>query len=432
MAAGTVTLETRLDELDLTRWIRSGDTVMWSQGTSEPVALLGALVEQRHKLGRIRAFMGSSYCDAIRPEHADAIDFIGIGAVGRTRAFLEAGALGIIPCHLTELARLIDSGRLRIDVVFLQVAENDAGELSYGAINSYLTNAVAQARVVIAEINDRAPWTHSVQPLRREQVHVVVRSSRPLESLPSRPPNPHQARIAQLAAGLIEDGDVLQVGIGSLPDALLAALHDRRDLGIHSGIVSDGVVDLIERGVVTNARKPIDKGVTVAGGIFGTQRLYDYAHLNPALRVDPVDYTHGHDVLQHFEAFVTVNAAIEVDLTGQVNGEVADGHYLGTIGGLTDFSRAAASAARGRSIVVLPSRTGSARVPRIVARLADGVVTGARADADIVVTENGVARLRGCTIEERVQRMIAIAHPDDREALERAAAALPGRLRPRA
>jgi len=383
------------------------------------------LVEQRKELGGIRVFLGSSYCEAIQPDHADWIRFIGIGAVGRTKKFYDAGALEIIPCHLTDIPRLMQDGRLQIDVVLLQASENSAGELSYGLVSSYLTTAVEGARAVVAEINDHTPWTCSTTPLKRDQVHYTVRTSRPLQELPVRPPTPSDVRIAERVAGLIEDGDILQIGIGTLPDAILTSLSDRKNLGIHSGIISDGVADLIQSGVVTNATKTVDRGITVTGGLFGSRKLYELAHCNPSIRVDPVVYTHSTSILGSFDAFVTINAAIEVDLTGQVNGEVANGAYLGIVGGQTDFSRAAAQCSRGRSIVVVPSRTGRG-VNRIVDRLSQGVVSAARADADIIVSEYGIAHLRGCSISERARRMIAIAHPDDRAALEAAARNIPG------
>ena len=250
--------------------------------------------------------------------------------------------------------------------------------------------------------------------------------SRPLVHLPVREADAADREIARRVASLVENGVVLQLGIGLLPDAVLAILRGHSNLGIHSGVIGDGVVDLVERGVITNATKPVDTGITVNGGLFGSERLYRYAHQNPQLRVDPVTYTHSPEVLRHFDSFVTINSAVEVDLTGQVNGEVSAAGYLCTVGGQTDFARAALLSPRGRSIIALPSQTGSRMIARIVSRLAGGVVSAARADTDIVVTENGFAHLRGQPLRERVQRMIAIAHPDDQEALEREAARIPG------
>jgi acetyl-CoA hydrolase len=420
----TAPLEIDPRNLDLARFIRPGDTVIWSQGTGEPEAVVGAFVAQRHAFARTRVFLGSSYSDVIRPEHADAMDFIGIGAVGRTKAFLDAGVLDVIPCHLSELGRLMASGRLRIDVVIVHGSRNARGELSYGANCSYLPAAVRHARVVIAEINEQAPWTHSSERL--ERVDAIVPVSRPLVQLPAREADGTDREVARRAAELVEDGDILQIGIGLLPDAVLAALRDRRDLGIHSGVIGDGVVDLVERGVVTNATKGIDRGITVTGGLFGSERLYRFAHGNAMVRVEPVTYTHAPEILGRFDSFVTINSAVEVDLTGQVNGEVSAAGYLGTVGGQTDFARAAMQSPRGRSIIALPSRTGSRKIARIVPRLTGGIVSAARADTDIVVTEHGVAHLRGQPLRERVRRMISIAHPDDREMLEREASAIPG------
>ena len=417
-------LEIDSQNIDLSQFIRAGDTVIWSQGTGEPETVVAAFVAQRHAYARTRVFLGSSYSDVIRPEHADAIDFIGIGAVGRTKAFLDAGLLDVIPCHFSEIARLVSSGRLCIDVAIVHASRDEKGFLSYGANCSYMPSVVAKARTVIAEVNDQAPWTNSRERL--ERVDAVVPVSRPLVHLPVREADAADREIARRVAELVENGDVLQLGIGLLPDAVLEMLRGHSNLGIHSGVIGDGVVDLVERGVITNATKPVDTGITVTGGLFGSERLYRYAHQNPQLRVDPVTYTHSPEVLRHFDSFVTINSAVEVDLTGQVNGEVSAAGYLGTVGGQTDFARAALLSPRGRSIIALPSQTGSRKIARIVSRLAGGVVSAARADTDIVVTENGVAQLRGQPLRERVQRMIAIAHPDDQEALEREAARIPG------
>ena len=203
---------------------------------------------------------------------------------------------------------------------------------------------------------------------------------------------------------------------------MLARLRDRRDLGIHSGLMSDSLLDLIEAGAVTNARKEIDRGVTVAGALFGTDRLYRWADRNPALRMRSVAYTHAAHVLGAFGALYAVNSAIEVDLTGQINAETIGGEHVGLIGGQGAFTRAASTSATGRSIIALGSVARGGEVSRIVARLPDGVVTTPRADADLFVTEHGVADLRGVPIAERRARMIAIADPRHRDDLSRSSA----------
>jgi acetyl-CoA hydrolase len=215
----------------------------------------------------------------------------------------------------------------------------------------------------------------------------------------------------------------MQFGVGGTPDAVLAALGDKHDLGVHSGLISDAVVDLFEAGVVTNARKPIDTGLTVTGTIVGSDALYRWAHRNPSLLMQPVSYTHNPRVLSSFDNFFAINAAIEVDLGGQINAETIDGTYIGAVGGQGAFARAGAAARHGRSIIAVPSTAAGGTISRIVARLGDAVTTTPRADADLVVTEHGVADLRGATLSERAERLIAVADPAHRDALRRGVAA---------
>lgn len=407
------------DAINLADFVRRGDTVIWSQGPSEPLSLTEPLVRQRAEIGRFRAFLGSSYSRTFEPGQADVIEFFGLGAVGRTRKILEAGALDVLPCHLSQFAALMRDGELKIDVVLLQLRENQSGAYSYGSVCSYLPDAVRNARVVIAEVNDQAPYTISSQKPDPARINFVVRVSRPLLDVPSRAWTNEDLTIAKHVAPLIENGAVLQIGIGTLPDAILSELRNHRDLGIHSGVIGDGVIELINSGVVTNASKAIDSGISVTGSLFGTKALVDFAHNNTSIRVDPVSYTHDIRVLAKFKRFATINSAIEVDLLGQINSEVANRKYIGTIGGQTDFVRGTQISERGRSIVALSARASASGPSRIVSKLSSGIVTGARADADFVVTEFGIAELKGRTVKERARRLIAVAHPDDRDDLAR-------------
>lgn len=413
--------EVNLQDLDFTRIVRQGDVVLWTQGAGEPLPLIERLLEQRHAIGRFSVlFGGAGYADVVRPEHADVISLITSGGVGSHRALCEAGVADILPCHLSDLPRLIATGVLRVDVVLAQLSEDGRGRLSLGPANGYVEAAMASARVVVAEINDQAPWTHSRRPHVTRCPDLVVRSSRPLVEVRGRPPSGVAMAIADRVADLVVDGATLQIGIGAVPNAIAGLLSGKRDLGLHSGVIGDAVVDLITSGAVTNAAKPIDRGVSVTGALVGTRRLFDFAHDNARLHVEPVSYTHDPNVLLQLPRFTAINSALEVDLTGQVAAEVAGGSYVGTVGGQGDFVRGALHSEGGRSIIALPSRTGSGR-PRIVARIPSGVVTTPRADADVIVTEYGFAELRGRPIGERVRRMIAIAHPDDRDSLGRQA-----------
>jgi acetyl-CoA hydrolase len=254
----------------------------------------------------------------------------------------------------------------------------------------------------------------------RGSLDIVTEVSRPLIEVPASPPSDLDQAIAQNVAAFVDDGVTLHLGIGAVPAAVARALRERRDLGLHTAVLGDDVMDLVEAGVITNALKPIDTGLSVAGALLGSHRLHDFAHRNAALLVEPVDYTHNPRVLSRLSGLVAIQSAVEVDLTGQVGSEIAGSRYVGTVGGQVDFARGALTAEGGRSIMALSSRT-TRGAGKIVTRLGSGVVTTGRADADVVVTEHGVAELRGQPIAERVARMIAIAHPDDREELEQSA-----------
>jgi len=409
--------ELELDALDFGAIVRPGDSVMWGQANAEPVPLTQALMAQRHAIGNFNAFLGVTYSDTLKAEHADCIHFSAYCGSGGNRALAKAGKLDILPCHYSHLGELIASGRLKVDVLLLQLAPpNERGEYSLSIAHEYLIPALATARVVIAEVNDRAPWTCGERPLIEADLDYIVRTARaPLELYYPQPGAAEQA-IARNVAALIEDGATLQFGLGALPETILAQLADRRDLGVHSGAIGDQVALLMQAGVINNARKSMDRGLTIAGIMFGSKRLHDFAHRNPQIQFRSSSYTHGPGALAQIERFTALNSAVEVDLSGQINAEVAAGVYVGAVGGAVDFLRAAHYSKRGLPIVALPSTAG--RHSRIVAKLA-GPVSTPRSDAGIIVTEYGVADLRGAGLAERARRLLAIAHPNHRERLER-------------
>lgn len=409
--------EVPLDRLDFTEIVRPGDTVLWTQGVGETLPLIERLLAQRHEIGGFTVlYGGAGYADVVRPEHADAVAFLTPGGVGSNRRLCAAGVADIVPAHLSEFPRLIAAGVLRVDVVIALLAEDGPGRYSFGPAGGFVGVAARHARTVVAEVNAQAPWTYSRHLVDASRVDVVVRTSRPLVEVAAREPSAADLAIAEHVVDLVPDGATVQIGIGGVPDAVARLLTGRRDLGLHSGVIGDAIVDLVASGAVTGAAKPIDRGVCVTGGLIGTRRLFDFAHRNERVRVEPVTYTHDPDVLRRLPRFTAINSALEVDLTGQVAAEVAGSAYVGTVGGQVDFARGALAAENGRSIIALPSRTASGRA-RIVSRITSGVITTGRADADTVVTEHGVAELRGRSIAQRVRNMIAIAHPEDRDRL---------------
>jgi acyl-CoA hydrolase len=406
--------------LELANYIRPGDGVLWGQIAAEPQTLTEALVAQRAAIGPLEIFLGGGFSKTLLPEHGDYLKFVGMGPAGTHRRLAAAGLFDVKPFHISQIEGFIQSGAIRCDVVLLQVSPpNERGEYSYGITGDYLPVAVKKARVVIAEINQQIPWTYCTTPLVADDIDFAIETDRPPVQVPSSPPSDLDRSIAAFASKFIPDRATLQVGIGGVPDVLLSLLRDRRGLGVHSGIIGESVAELMRDGVVTNEHKGIDSGKTVTGTILGTSDLYRFFHKNPALLLAPISHTHSARTLLQLANFVSVNSALEVDLTGQVNSEALGDAYIGAVGGQVDFVRAAALNG-GRSLFVLPSTAQGGASTRIVPRLS-GPVTTARSDVDVIITEHGAAELRGRSISERARAMIAIADPAHREALEREA-----------
>jgi acetyl-CoA hydrolase len=404
---------------DLARYIRPGDTVMWGQSLAEPVSLIRTLIAQRERLRRIRIFLGIGCSPLLTPAHADAFDLLAYCGTGANRALVESGALDILPAPYSQLPRLIQRGPLRVDVVMLQVSAPDSlGRYSLGMAREYLVDALNTARTIIAEVHPDVPWTYGGPYLHEGDIDLLVHSTEPMPDGESAPAGPVETAIGRHVAAFVDDGATLQAGIGSIPDAVLAQLRGRRELGVHSGSIGNGFAELHEAGVLTNSCKSIDTGVSIGGVLIGGEKLRRFAHRNPALEMRGTDYTHNPRVLGSIERFVAINSAIEVDLTGQVNAEIAGGRYVGAVGGIADFLRAAQASRGGVPVIALPSTAGARS--RIVPTLS-GPVTVPRSDACVIVTEHGAADLRGLTLSQRIPRMIAIADPAHREHLERAA-----------
>jgi acetyl-CoA hydrolase len=403
---------------DFSSLIRPGATVLWGQANAEPVALTGALIAQRHRFQRLRVMLGIASGDTCLAEHADAVDFFAYCGAGSNRALADAGVLDILPIHYSEMAQMLRSGELRIDVLMLQLSPPDAhGQHSLSLANEYLLAALEHATVVIAEINLQAPWTHGERTLSLQDLDAVMYTDRSPLTTASPAIRAIDTQIAWHIAALVEDGSTLQTGIGAIPDAVLGALIDHRNLGVHSGSIGDSVMRLMQSGAINNSRKNRDIGVSIGGILMGSQSLHQFAHRNAAIQLRSTAYTHDAQVLASLDRLVAINSAVEVDLTGQINSEAASGSYLGAVGGALDFIRGAQKSRGGLPIIALPSTAGAKS--RIVPRL-NGPVTIPRSDAGLIVTEHGVADLRGLTIKQRVRKMLDIASPQHQAELEQA------------
>jgi acyl-CoA hydrolase len=402
--------------IDLSEYLTAGAGVWWGQAAAEPRPLVSALMEQTDRIGPLRVFTGLSWNDQLAVSMPDALSMVSYGGLGELRQLSKSGRLDVVPCHYSALPRMFAERRLPCDVGLVQVAPPDAdGMCSLGVGVDYVADAIPHTPVLIAEINAQMPTTMGTAPIPVDRFTATIATDRALPEDTLRPPSEADRAIAAHIAELIDDGDTIQLGVGSLGSAIIDALASHQDLGVHTGMITDGLLGLIDRGVVTGRRKEIDTGLAVVGTALGSAELYKRAGDLP-VRFLPTSYTHAPQVLSQLGSLVSVNFAVEVDLTGQVGAEVSRGVYIGAVGGQVDFARAAALTGK-RSIIAL--RATSRGASTIKPALEGGVVTTARSDVDTVVTEYGVAHLRGCSLSERARRLRAIAAPEFRHLLNR-------------
>lgn len=404
------------DDLDLAAMLRPGDRVVVGQATAEPLTLTRRLASARGLPEGCTVFLGSVYSDTWAGG-PNGLAFEGYGAIGQAAKLAAADRLDILPWHYSQLARAYGDGSLRVDCVMLQLAPTPDGGFNLGIASDYVVEAARNARVVIAEINRDAPLCRGGEWPSDIRIDMTVEAQHPPLELVAGEPGETELAIAANVASLVPDKAVLQLGVGAIPQAVVAKLSGHRDLGIHSGALFDGVVDLVESGAVTNAAKERDAGVSIGGVLIGTRRLYAYANDNAAFRLCPPSYTHAVEIMASLSRFCAINSAIEVDLTGQVNAETVGSRYVGAVGGQLDFVRGANASPGGRAIIALPATARGGTVSRIVPEVT--TVTCPRSDVDAIVTEWGVAELRGCTLPQRAERITAIAAPQFREDLAR-------------
>ncbi|MBN8233314.1 GNAT family N-acetyltransferase [Corallococcus macrosporus] len=417
-----------------------GRRILIGSGAAEPVALVRALVERGAFLAdnEVVHLLTLGPAPYVEPAQAGRFRHVAFFIGPNVRQAVQEGRADFMPVFLSEIPELIRSRRIRIDVALIQVSPPDVhGYVSLGVSVDIVRAAVDAASLVIAEVNPDMPRTHGDSFLDVRRIHHLVPVARPLLEVHPEPPDAVSRGIGEHVARLIPDGATLQSGIGRIPDAVLAALVNHHDLGLHTEMLSDGVMDLVEAGVITGRRKTWLPGKLVTSFIMGSQRLYAWAHDHPAIEMRPSDDTNAPAVVARNARMVAINAALAVDLTGQVAADTLGGCFYSGIGGQVDFIRGANQSAGGRAIIALPSTAKGGAVSRIQGALAPdtGVVTS-RGDVHFVVTEFGVADLWGKSIRERALALVAIAHPDFRAELMAAAKArrwvLPDQVVPRA
>ena len=358
------------------------------------------------------------------PRHAGSFRHRALFTGGNVREAVNDGRADFVPVHLSEIPALVRTGDLKVDVALIHVSPPDEhGFCSYGVGVECTKAAAERARTVIALVNRRMPRSLGDSFIHASRLTHVVEADRPILELPGAGRvGPVARAIGEHAASLIENGSTLQMGIGEIPDAVLLFLGEKRDLGIHTEMFSDGVVELFEKGVVTGEAKTLHRGKIVASFVLGSKRTFDFLDNNPVVEFHPSDYVNDPFVIAQNERMVAINSALAVDLTGQVCADSIGCSIYSGFGGQLDFMRGAARSKGGKPVIALPSTAKSGRVSRIVDVLdaGSGVVT-TRADVHYVVTEHGVASLHGRSLRERASALIEIAHPDFRAELRDAA-----------
>lgn len=411
--------EVKLCDLNLAEHIRPGDTITWGQASAEPLDLTEKLVAQQEDIGHCNVFVGLSLSETLAPGKHQHISVTSYGAIGTNVKLAATGNLAILPGNYSSISQNMVNKRLPIDVVLVQVSPKGAdGHYSLGLANDYLIPAMQAARVVIAEVNENVPNTTLAEPLDETLIDIVVPSSRTPLYAPESKVGDDEKAIADHLCPYIDDGAVIQYGIGSVPSAILAALSGHKRIGIHSGMITDDIIPLIESGVITNETNALRPGISIGAMALGSKKLSNFLHNNPAVELHPSTTTHNASMLGQQTRLVALNSALEVDLYGQVNAEMAGERYLGAVGGQIDFMHAASTHQRGISVIALPSVTRNGKRSRIVKQLTAPMVTTAKSDVDIIVTEQGVADLRGKTLQQRREAISKIAAPQFRDTLK--------------
>jgi acyl-CoA hydrolase len=402
--------------------VKSKDRIFLSGNAATPLLLTNALAKRAPELSNVVVnhilLLGDDPLS--KPGMAQHFRhnslFVGPG----DRQSIADGNSDYVPVHLSQVPALFSEKYIPLDVVLIHLSPPDAhGFMSFGAECAASKAAAENAKIVVAQVNERMPRTLGDVFIHVSRVHKIVECSVPILELQPITASEIEERIADFITPLIEDNATLQLGIGGIPDAVLARIEGRQHLGIHTEMISDGVVEAIEKGIITSQKKTLHPGKVVATFVMGTQKLYDYVHNNPLFELHPCNYTNNPFIIAQNEKMVAINSCIEVDITGQVCSDSIGTKIYSGFGGQVDFIRGAAHSKDGKPIIALPSTTKNGTVSRIVCQLKPGAgVVTSRADVHYVVTEYGVASLHGKNLHQRAESLIAIAHPTFRPELE--------------
>lgn len=400
--------------------IKSGQRVVVAHACGEPSIILDALVANAAQYENVEIIhmvaMGkAAYC---QPQYDKNFHHNAFFLGGSTRAAATEGRVDFTPVYFSEIPSLLRED-LRPNVTLLQCSPPDAhGYVSLGVSVDYTKPAAEASDLVIAQVNQNMPRTLGDSFLHVTQIGCLVEADTPVIELAPPKIGDVERAIGENVASLVRDGDTLQLGIGAIPDAVLLFLKEKNDLGIHTEMFSDGVVELVEAGVITNKAKTLHRGQSVATFLMGTRRLYDYVNNNPAVAMYPVDYVNDPYVIGQNDNLVSINSCVQVDIMGQVVSTSAGLRQISGVGGQVDFVRGANLSKGGRAIMAMPSTTGKGKISKIVPFLDQGsAVTTTRNEVNYVITEYGIAKLKGKSLRQRAEALIRIAHPDFRDEL---------------
>jgi 4-hydroxybutyrate CoA-transferase len=410
----------RADEL--TEIIGPKAVIGLGNACGEPQTLISALIEGRDAIEHIEIYgMIHFWTDQILKKNLEKKFKLNLFMMDRyTVEGFKKGFADYIPCRYSKIPELFHKGHVRLDAALISVSPPDSeGNCTYGVSSDYAKAMAENAKIVIAEINEQMPRVYGDAVIHLDKIDYAVETDRKLPQVHTPELTERDRRIGEYVSRLIDDGATIQIGIGRLSEAALESMHDKKNLGVHSGLITDGIVDLMEKGIVDNSRKGLNIGKTVGTTMIGSDKLFRFIHENPEVESYPSDYTHNEAILSKLNKLHAINSAIQVDLSGQINAETKGGIQISGVGGQTDFTCGAGLSKGGKSIIVISSTASGGERSRIVPALDQGSsVTSLRHDIDYIVSEYGIAGLKGRTLRERAKALINIAHPKFKEELE--------------
>lgn len=390
--------------------IRCNQSVLIAPLSNEPQTLVEQLVEQRQRIGSITIYtmIQGSQCLYAQKEYLPYFKIRTFLSSPKLKTAFLNGDCDYIPMNLSKVPEWLKQKKM--DTVLVQISPpNDEGYCSLGISVDFIKTAIASGHQIIAEVNEQVPWIYGNTLVHVQDVDAFVLSNRPLLELDTKPLSEIERKIGENVAELVPNKATIQIGVGNIAESVLMNLRNKQDLGIHTGTFSDGIISLIESGVITNEYKKLDRGKIISTSILGSKRLYQYVHNNPLFELYPVDYTHSVKTLSQLDAFYSINSALEVDITGQVNADSVGAYPIAGVGGQMDFIKGSQSSKGGKSIIALPSTAKNDTISRISKDVVK--VTSIKSEIDYVVTEYGIASLFGKSLKERMEELINIAHP---------------------